>query len=247
MLLFEALKSAALAFRIEMRKYDVVYSEQARLFHLLRHHRIGLVLDVGANDGDYGRKLCRGGYQSDVLSFEPLPDAHAKLVAAAARHPNWHVAPRMAIGSTSGTIDIHVAANSVSSSVLPMSDLHTRAEPTSRVLKVERVPIVRLDDFEHPLLSRGDPMLLKIDTQGYELEVLKGAEQLLKRVQGIQIEMSLMPLYDGQALHRTVLDWLVERGFSLWGVMPGFVDSVSGRLLQYDGLFFRDDAQPGRT
>jgi FkbM family methyltransferase len=247
MLLFEALKSAALAFRVEMRKYDVVYSEQARLFHLLRHHRIGLVLDVGANDGEYGRKLRRGGYRSDILSFEPLPAAHAKLLTVAARHPGWHVAPRTAVGSTTGTIDIHVAENSVSSSILPMSDVHTRAEPTSRVLEVERVPIVRLDDFDHPLLSRDDPILLKIDTQGYELEVLKGAERLLRRVQGIQIELSLMPLYDGQALHRTVVDWLAERGFSLWGVMPGFVDAMSGRLLQYDGLFFRDDALSERT
>jgi FkbM family methyltransferase len=198
------------------------------------------VLDVGASDGEYGRSLRHGGYRGSVLSFEPLPAAYAKLEMVAAEHPPWHVAPRAAVGSRDGSIDINVAGNSVSSSILSMRESHVQAEPDSRIIGVEKVPMIRLDSFSHPALNNPGAILLKIDTQGYELEVLDGAQRLLDRVTGVQVELSLASLYEGQPLYRSVLDWLSDRGFNLWGLMPGFVEPVSGRLLQCDGLLFRD-------
>jgi len=236
----KTIRSAALALGVELRRHNVVYSERARLFHLLRYKAIGLVLDVGASDGEYGKGLREGGYRGAILSFEPLPAAYAKLEIVAAAHPPWHLAPRAAVGSRDGSIDINVADNSVSSSILSMRDAHIRAEPDSRFVGVERVPIIQLDRFSHPALENPGPILLKIDTQGYELEVLKGAQRLLERVTGLQVELSLTPLYEGQPLYRSVLDWLSERGFNLWGLIPGFVEPKSGRLLQCDGLLFRD-------
>lgn len=240
MLFAETIKSLALALGAELRRYDVVYSERARLFHVLRHRGIALVLDVGASDGEYGCMLRRGGYRGALLSFEPLPAPYAKLQSAAARQPPWHVAPRAAVGSRSGFIDINVAGNSVSSSILAMREDHARAEPQSQFVGTERVPIMRLDDFSHPALERPGPTLLKIDTQGYEMAVLQGAERLLEHVDGVQIELSLAPLYEGQPSYQAVLDALARRGFQVWGLMPGFVDPHSGRLLQCDGLLFRD-------
>jgi hypothetical protein len=99
---------------------------------------------------------------------------------------------------------------------------------------------MRLDSFRHPSIENAASILLKIDTQGYELEVLKGALRLLERVVGLQIELSFTALYEGQPLYRSMLDWLSERGFNLWGLVPGFVEPESGRLLQCDGLLFRD-------
>lgn len=240
MLFAKTIKAMALALGVELRRYDVVHSEQARLFHVLRHRGIALVIDVGASDGEYGCMLRQGGYRGALLSFEPLPTAYAKLQAAAARQPPWHVAPRAAVGSRCGVVDINVAGNSVSSSILPMRDAHARAEPESRYVGTERVPILRLDDFSHPALQQPGPTLLKIDTQGYEMEVLKGAERLLDRIDGVQLELSLAPLYDGQPRYQSMLDTLARRGFLLWGLMPGFVEPHSGRLLQCDGLFLRE-------
>jgi hypothetical protein len=84
--------------------------------------------------------------------------------------------------------------------------------------------------------------MLKIDTQGYEMAVLRGAEKMLPRLAGVQLELSLAPLYEGQTLYLELIDWLRARGFDLWSVIPGFVDPSSGRMLQFDGVFFR--AQP---
>lgn len=71
------------------------------------------------------------------------------------------------------------------------------------------------------------------------MPVLEGARALLPRVHGIQLELSLLPLYEGQVLYREMIDWLAEKGFELWSVMPGFVDQATGRMLQMDGVFFR--------
>jgi hypothetical protein len=89
-------------------------------------------------------------------------------------------------------------------------------------------------------------MFLKIDTQGYELPVLEGATRTLKRCVGVQAEMSLLPLYQGQVLFREIIGWLEQREFELWSLLPGFSDPATGRLLQVDGVFFRPEAaSPG--
>lgn len=234
------IKKLALKFGLELNRYNPSESHEARVFRQLEVHGIDTVIDVGANDGGYGRFLRKGGYQGNILSFEPLQDAHIRLEQAAADDAKWHIAPRMAIGNEDGEIEINVAGNSTSSSILPMEALHADAAPESKYVSVQRVRICRLDAFSHPILASAKLIFLKVDTQGYEMPVLQGAEQLLSRVSGLQLEMSLAPLYEKQALYRQIIDWLSERGFSLWNVIPGFTDPVSGRMLQMDGIFFKD-------
>jgi hypothetical protein len=135
-----------------------------------------------------------------------------------------------------------VAGNSASSSILPMKDLHERAAPESRYVGTQRVALRRLDEVQHPAIQTSQRLMLKIDTQGYEMAVLRGAEKMLPRLAGVQLELSLAPLYEGQTLYLELIDWLRARGFDLWSVIPGFVDPSSGRMLQFDGVFFR--AQP---
>ena len=233
------LKVAAKQFGLDVHRYNVVESAEARLFALLRTHRIDTVIDVGANDGGYGRWLRQGGYEGAILSFEPLEDAHGRLVAAARDDAQWHVHPRAALGGEDGTAKINVAANSASSSLLPMHQTHEVAAPESRYIAAQEVPVRRLDGVRHEALDKAGRTLLKIDTQGYEMPVLHGAEQLLPRICGVQLELSLTPLYEGQALFLEVVEWLQKRGFDLWNIIPGFVDPKTARMLQFDGVFFR--------
>lgn len=232
-------RKLALKFGIELNRYNPAQSQDARMARLLAHHGIDLVLDVGANTGGYGQSLRDIGYGGDILSFEPLEDAHAELSRLAAGDERWHIAPRMAVGSENGEIVINVAGNSVSSSVLPMHDTHAQAAPQSRYVGTQRVPLNRLDAITHPALATSRSTLLKIDTQGYEMPVLLGAAGLLASVRGIQLELSVTPLYEGQTLYRGMIDWLTAQGFELWNLVPGFLDESTGRLLQFDGVFFR--------
>lgn len=233
-------KNLARKFGVQISRYNPSESYEARLFKQLAVHHIDTVIDVGANDGGYGRCLRAGGFAGHILSFEPLPDAHQKLQEAAGQDPHWFVADRQAIGSMDGEIDINVAGNSTSSSILPMSTSHSDAAPQSRYIGTVKAPIRRLSSIEHPAMDAPRSIFIKIDTQGYEMPVLQGAEQVLARARGVQLEMSLTPLYDGQALYQDITNWLTPRGFQLWGVIPGFTDPRTGRMLQMDGVFFKD-------
>jgi FkbM family methyltransferase len=224
--------------------YDVIQyrpssSDSAKLSRLLRHAGIELVLDVGANEGQFATELLAGGYRGRIVSFEPLRQAHDRLRQVAAREPRWTVHERCAIGDSDGEVQIHVAGNSVSSSIRPMLEQHAQSAPESRYVGTESVPLRRLDDIAMPYLADAREVFLKVDTQGYEAAVLRGAPALLQRVRAVQLELSLVPLYEGQELWQHFLALMQAQGFELWTLLPGFVDEASARTLQADAVFVR--------
>ena len=231
---------------VDLSRYNAAQSYDARMQVRLQANQIDTVLDVGANDGGYGQSTLDAGFQGSVLSFEPLEDAHRKLTTRASRHARWAVAPRMALGASDGSVEINVAGNSTSSSILPMLGRHEQSAPQSRYVGKQTVALRRLDGVEHPVIAQARAIHLKIDTQGFEMPVLQGAAGLMPRVRGLQLEMSLVPLYDGQVLFRELFDWVSGQGFHLHGVTPGFGDQTTGRMMQMDGIFFRD-AGPSRS
>jgi FkbM family methyltransferase len=204
---------------------------------LLRQQHINLVLDVGANTGQFVDELRNTGYSGKVVSFEPLASAHAALRSRAQRDPNWTIADRTAIGAEAGSVEINVSLNGVSSSILGMLPAHAEAEPQSSYMGAETVPVNRLDDLY--LLDPEDRPMLKIDVQGYERQVLAGAPQVLGQCLAVIVEMSLVPLYDGQVLARELWDLLAAQGFGPWALEPGFRHPDTGRMLQIDGIFVR--------
>jgi hypothetical protein len=118
---------------------------------------------------------------------------------------------------------------------------HLQSAPDSRFVGTERVPMHRLDGVKHAFIAEAAGLYLKVDTQGFEMNVLRGASALLQHLRGLQLEMSIAPLYEGQVLYRELLDWVTGHGFELYGLVPGFGDAETGRLLQFDGIFFRDE------
>jgi FkbM family methyltransferase len=197
------------------------------------------VFDVGANVGQFGRSVRDAGYRGRIVSFEPLSAAWEQLVAASRSDSLWQVAPRAAIGNEDGEIEIHVSGNSMSSSVLDMLDAHAIAAPGSAYVGREKVLLRRLDTVAVDYLRPDSSLFVKIDTQGYEDRVLQGASNLLKNTVGLQLECSLVPLYEGQLLYDEMSRRLKALGFALWGITPGFFDPGNGRLLQIDATFFR--------
>ena len=239
-MLREVTKSLARSLGFELRRFAPVSSYTAQLRAMLSWHRVDLIFDVGANAGQFGRELRRQvGFTGRIVSFEPMKAAYERLSAQARKDPQWDVAPRAAIGAQEGTVTINVARNSVSSSVLPMLESHTRAAPESRYTDAETVRLAALDALTPGYFGRESIAFLKVDTQGYESEVLKGAPRTLARVVGVQLELSLIPLYTGQLLMPELLEFMRDAGFDLWAVTPAFTDPENGRLLQVDAAFFR--------
>lgn len=211
---------------------------------MLRHFAIDLVLDVGANTGQYATSLRKAGFAGRIVSFEPLSAAHARLTSRARHDPLWTVHPRCAVGRSAGQVEINVAQNSVSSSVLPMLPAHYEAAPESRFVATERVELITLDSVFGQYASAASRTWLKIDTQGFERQVLDGALASARSITAVQLELSLVPLYDGQSLWEYFLTRMQGEGYQLWAFVPGFSDARTGRSLQLDVVFVRAP-QPG--
>jgi len=114
-----------------------------------------------------------------------------------------------------------------------------KAAPESSYIGTERSPLRRLDSIAANYLRPDSIPFIKIDTQGFEPQVLKGASELLKQTVGLQLELSLTPLYEGETVFTDMIAQLTLLGFEMWGFEPGFIDWRTGRLLQMDGTFFR--------
>jgi FkbM family methyltransferase len=226
---------------IDFHRANYLTIADLRIAYFLKRRSIRLVLDVGANTGQFAATLFGDGYDGYIISFEPLPHGHSQLVAAAQQRPNWVIAPRLALGQTSGTASFHVAGNSVSSSLLAMANAHIAAAPGSSSIDRIEVQVRRLDEVLEDLDVTEERLFLKLDTQGTEYDVLKGASRTLDRVLGLKVELSLIELYQGQVLFEELDVHIRQLGFELWDLVPGFRDPNSARLLQFDGIYFRPE------
>lgn len=226
-------------FGLELRRVKLIPSAAKQVVATLQKFGVDLVFDVGANKGQFASEIRRCGYTGKIVSFEPLSQACGELRRASAGDAMWEVHPRCALGDHNGEVEINVAGNSESSSILQMLEAHRRAVPQSAYQGKEAVPIKTLDAVAGQYLKNARAPFLKIDTQGFEWQVLDGALKTLPHIKGILVELSLLPLYEGQHLWREVIDRLEAEGFTLWGFKPAFSDPISGRTLQVDGIFYR--------
>jgi FkbM family methyltransferase len=225
--------------------YDLVRRGKTRDVHdqlvaALKANAVDAVIDVGANEGQYGRRLRRHGWDGPIISFEPQADVHGRLMRRASRDAEWIVAPPMALGAIEGMAVLERSAESDMSSLLPQNATMRKISPSSQTTGQVEVPLQRLDQLPQLRDGRFTRMLLKIDVQGSELDVLEGARGLLDRIVGIQLETALVPLYVGEQGFRTTLDRLDELGFDLHLVIPGYYERKLGRQLQVDLVAFRE-------
>ena len=223
----------------ELRRFSVEQSENARFISMLRTHNVNLIFDVGANAGQFGVLLREIGFDGKIVSFEPLSDARESLQNISRNDPLWQIALQTAIGEENGEIEIQIAGNSQSSSVLDMLDTHVRAAPDSKYIGKEKVALRKLDSIAPDYMDSNSIAFIKIDTQGYETQVMNGAKKLMSQIVGLQVEISLVPLYKGQCLFDEMLKKLKNDGFELWSISTVFSDPNTAQLLQVDATFFR--------
>jgi FkbM family methyltransferase len=205
---------------------------------MLARHGVTVLFDVGASEGLYAEDLRRLGYAGRIVSFEPRADAFARLARRAQGDPRWETV-QLALGREATTSVIHLSGAADSSSLLDMLPRHTDVAPGSRYVGEQTVEVRTLDEVFDAHVGPRDVAFLKMDVQGYERHVLDGAERSLERVVGLQLELSLAPLYDGETLSAEMIALLDAKGFSLVGLEPGLRHPRTGQLLQADGLFFR--------
>jgi FkbM family methyltransferase len=218
--------------------HRISWFPSARRFRMIRELGINLVLDVGANNGGYALGLRESGYRGAIWSYEPLHDVFAVLDKAAAGDDLWKTV-NSACGSKACSAKINVSKNRASSSLLSILPTCLENAPETEYESQETISVCSLDETITPSLSLEDKVWLKMDTQGYEAEVLNGATRLISHVQALECELSLVPLYEGQPLIGEMIAMIYQMGFRLVGVAPAFFEPKTGYALQVDGTFLR--------
>ena len=226
--------SGFLGVAVSRRENTLGYHRRA----LLRALGVTVVLDVGANIGQYARLLRKARYHGVIVSFEPQEEAFRQLRNNSSGDP-LHRCRQVALGDYSGDATLFVSRNSVSSSLRKVTQLSVAANAATAAVGSLRVSVTSLDTVFPSEVGPTDVCYLKIDTQGFEAQVLKGAAVVLPRVAAIEIELSLVALYEGQALLPAVWKMLDQGNFRPVWVERGFKEPNSGALLQVDGLFVK--------
>jgi FkbM family methyltransferase len=231
--------------------YDIVTFRpdthpQARRMKLLELHGVDLIIDAGANTGQYAQQMRRLGYRGRIVSFEPLSHAYRELFRNAVGDSLWHTV-NVALGDTDGTAVIHRSQHSPASSLLTALPTLVEAVPPCQVIAHETVEVRRLDSICEAEVAGARSPYLKMDCQGFERRVLAGAERLLRRCAGIQLEVSLVPLYEGETLLEDMLPYVQQQGFTLMSIEPGFSHPASGQLYQVNLVFYRNRVQRDLT
>jgi FkbM family methyltransferase len=203
---------------------------------VIQSRQFDLVLDVGANEGQFGRELRKSGYIGKIISFEPVKEAFDVLKERADKDGSWEC-HNMALGRQNGSALINVHEDSRLSSFLQHKDLSSRQ--TTVVMR-------RLDDFLAEFASVPGKIFLKLDTQGFEMEILEGVGSWWDRISGALVELSIEPLYDGQVPIEKMIARLKLHGLLLWSLRRGCYDMATMRDLEADGLFLRKESHDGR-
>jgi FkbM family methyltransferase len=187
----------------------------AHLAELVGLLRPDCVLDVGANAGQFGERLRAVGYDGWIVSFEPVPGPYSELERRARADGRWRT-HRVALGEEDGRARLGVTRQDVFSSMLELTEYGRERFPgQAEVVAEEEVELRRLDSFWDECLA-GVPHerpFLKLDTQGSDLSVVRGAGAVLDRVVGMQVELSFKPLYEGAPGWLETLASLSEHGF----------------------------------
>jgi FkbM family methyltransferase len=224
------IKRALNRFGLEIRRtgYD------RGLMDFIANRQIDTVIDVGANIGQFGRELRASGYRGKIVSFEPIASVYHALTAATATDAEWE-SHNCALGVETGEATIHVSEASVYSSILPSTRAATRFDTAAAVAKTETIAVRRLDDACRGLSGN---VLLKIDTQGFERQVLEGGRAVLPTLKGVLMELPIIHLYQGTWRFHEAIAYMDEAGFVPAQIRPvnyHSADSVS--LVEVDCLF----------
>jgi FkbM family methyltransferase len=230
---------------------------QVRKLRLLQHPlsshlsdllgRLGCdaVLDVGANRGQFHDMLRdQAAFRGPIVSYEPNPELAKALADRSAADPLWQV-EGVALGDAPGEASLNVTASDDCSSFLaPSSVQPRRLADLNRVVRQVRVPVRTLEgEIRRLREERGFRRLfLKLDTQGWDLHVLRGAGDGLSAVVGAQTEVSLVPIYEGMTDWLTSLRQVRELGFEVTGMFPVAIDPDTHRVIEFDCVLVRPSA-----
>ena len=227
-------------FGLEIKKYNPQDDFNFLITRCIKKFQIDCFWDVGANIGQTGESIRKHGYTGNILSFEPQEEAYKKLLKNSFNDQKWKIYEKCGLGQN-GFKKINISKNSVSSSFLEMENLHIDKNPESKFIKKEEVKIISLSEVFNKEKNSFKKNFLKIDTQGYEKEVLDSGENILDNFIGISCEISVQPLYKNEAKFLDIINYLNTKGFEIYSVHNSYYEIDYGQTFSVDIVFIKKD------
>lgn len=215
--------------------------EEASLRHLFSKYDFGLVLDIGANQGQYYHQIRNEiGYTGWIVSVEPIPADFEILKCKVGNDPKF-IAINQACGSSVGTVTLHVMADSKLSSLYKANDRFKDRffsdMSDTREIEVEMTTVEGILNILG-IKWKGD-IFLKTDTQGHDLEVLKGLGSYTETIRAIQCEQSVIPIYDGVNDFTSLNNYLNLQNFHLFSSTPVLRDKKDQSIMEINAFYIR--------
>jgi FkbM family methyltransferase len=211
-----------------------------RRIKIINYLSINKIIDVGADTGKYSLELRTNGFKGDIIMIEPLSISYRYLTKKFRNDVGIKIL-NIALGDFDGNQILYISKNHHSSSLLKVNELHTKTEISSSCIGQEEVKVFKMDTIFKNEFNENDKIFLKIDAQGFEKNILEGGALILKNITCIQLELSIEKLYEDSFLYDEIIIYLNKLNYKLVSLEPGFFDQVSGRLLQFDGIFIKSD------
>ena len=232
-------RAVAKFFGYDLMRYAKSFRFDATLDRLLNNFAFDGVVDVGANSGGFSRRCLKAMPQAPVYAFEPAGDLAARLTQEASAYPNWTVA-RAALGDAPGEAQLNISnTKSVYNSLHAANPDFAKDIDGLQFDRSEAVEVTTLDLYaaQHGL-DKLSAILLKVDTQGHDFKVLKGAAETLKRVKAVVVELPFQNIYDSGDSYQDILGFMAEAGFVIYSLSPISCDA-RGALVEADAFFVR--------
>jgi len=228
-------------FGYELNKIDTQSTLATHLKMVFNAMKIDAVLDVGANKGQFGRFLRKNGFSGELYSFEPLKEPFAVLSSESDKDNNWH-AINCGLGSEKTRCEINVTNTTEFASIRNPNAYATQM--FNDLVEVTHQETIQLDTVDNFLLANdekftGKNIFLKMDTQGYDLEVFKGASNSLSRIVALQSELSVRAIYEGMPAYLDTLAIYSDKGYLPSGLYPVSRNKDGLSLLEVDAVLIK--------
>lgn len=220
-------------------KYSRIYESAFDLAKTINFFKIDLIIDIGASTGQYAKMLRRFGYEKYIFSIEPVSKSFKILNKNCSSDKKWSSKQCIISQQNKKKIKINVSKDFDNSSILNSTELHLKNHKGAEFFYTEEVDSKSLDQLLNDDINVQKNMMLKIDTQGTESDILESGDTSLGKFKLIQVELSIQKLYTNQKLWTDVVQYMKEKEFDVWSIIPGYKQKDKGQLYQLDAIFYK--------
>ena len=230
------IKSIFKFFKIILIKEKNYYHAEKNLFQSLKFHNINSLIDVGAHQGNFSERILKKLSYIEVISFEPSTEVFKNLIRKSSKYKNWKIF-NYALGAKDSNLELNISNFSEASSLLDIDKKILEFRPNLKTISKEIVKCRKIDSFMDEFYRLKKPIILKLDVQGYEMEILKVANQTLAIVDFVLIEVSIRKMYRQQPSLKEIVIFLEDKGFEIWSLDRVFGNKSTGETMQVNILF----------